>query len=140
MRGLQWIVAMMSLLLLVACGNTAPQASAPGVPRPAGVANISVQELKQKLDQQQPVLVLDVRTPEEYTGDGHIAGSRLIPLQELNARANELPKDQPIACICRSGNRSQTACGDLNRMGFTNLMNVEGGMRAWAQAGFVIER
>lgn len=129
------------LVLLAGCGNsaaTAPQAAAPQV-APA-VTNISVTDLKQRLDQKQQFVLLDVRTPEEYTGDGHVAGSRLLPLQDLGSRVGELPKDQPIACICRSGNRSKTACEQLRQLGFTQLLNVEGGMHAWAQAGYPIAK
>lgn len=136
------LIVAIGLGLLTACG-AAPQAAAPRQAAPqvvAAVTNISVTDLKQKLDQRQQLVLLDVRTPEEYAGDGHVAGSRLIPLQDLASRAGELPKDQPIACICRSGNRSKTACDQLSQMGFTGLLNVEGGMHAWGQAGFPIEK
>lgn len=130
------------ILLLAACGAQPAAPGGPQVAAPAAPAlvNIDVTQLKQKLDQKERLLLLDVRTPDEFTNDGHVAGARLIPLQELSQRINELPKDQPIACICRSGNRSQTACQQLQQLGFTSLMNVEGGMRAWAQAGYPVEK
>lgn len=128
---LRRVAVALGLVILVACGA---QPSTPAV------TNISVGELKQRLDQQRPMILLDVRTPEEYTNDGHVAGSQLLPLQELAAKANTLPKDQEIVCICRSGNRSKTACDQLQQLGFTKLVNVQGGMIAWGQAGLPIER
>lgn len=78
--------------------------------------------------------MLDVRSPEEYAHDGHIAGSRLMPLPVVSARSHELPKDTPIVCVCRSGSRSQVACESLRRQGF-EVMNLSGGVMAWKRAG-----
>jgi rhodanese-related sulfurtransferase len=49
-------------------------------------------------------------------------------------RVNEVPKDRPIACFCRSGNRSQVACDMLRQQGYTNVTNVLGGIGAWRGA------
>lgn len=111
-----------------------------GTPRPAAIEQIDVAMLQQRLRTQPDVLLLDVRTPEEYTSDGHIAGSKLIPVQQLEQRLAEVPRDRPVACICRSGNRSATACDILARNGYTQIANVRGGMSAWQQAGLPIER
>lgn len=97
-------------------------------------------DLKAQLDHKETLLLLDVRSAEEYTHDGHVAGSTLIPLPELARRVRELPTDRTIVCICRSGNRSTTACNLLARQGFTQLRSVQGGMIAWGQAGYAIER
>jgi rhodanese-related sulfurtransferase len=125
-------------LLMTAC-SAAPAAAPAAAPDAPAYTNISVQQLKATLDSGEPLLVLDVRTPAEYVGDGHIAGSVLIPVDELPARLNEVPSDTPIACFCRSGNRSQTACSTLAAAGFSDLYNVEGGIRAWVSAGYPIE-
>jgi rhodanese-related sulfurtransferase len=127
--------------ILAAC-SAAPAATpaAPAAPvAQAPFSNMSVQELKAALDGGEPLLVLDVRTPAEYVGDGHIAGSLLIPVDELPARLGELPADTPIACFCRSGNRSLIACETLAAAGFSDLRNVEGGIRAWVSAGYPVE-
>jgi rhodanese-related sulfurtransferase len=99
------------------------------------IQNITPAELQQRLEANEPLLVLDVRFPQEYAEDGHIAGSRLLPLPLLGQRHNELPKDQSIICVCRSGNRSQAACEQLAGLGFTNLYNLGGGIIGWRQAG-----
>ena len=83
--------------------------------------------------------VLDVRTPAEYA-EGHIEGATLIPLQELNTRTAELPKDRDIYVICRSGNRSAQASELLTGAGFERINNVAGGMGAWQAAGYPVVR
>ncbi len=122
------------VLALAACAP-APQTTTTA----GGFTTISVSDLKTRLDSGDELLVLDVRTPEEYTQDGHIAGATLLPLQELPQRMGELEKDQPIACFCRSGNRSRTACEQLAQAGFTKLVNVDGGISAWKAAGYPVE-
>jgi rhodanese-related sulfurtransferase len=78
--------------------------------------------------------LVDVRTPGEYANDGHIPGSRLLPLSSLAQRINELPDDRTIVCICRSGSRSYTACEMLATQGF-KAINLSGGMIGWKRAG-----
>ena len=82
------------------------------------------------------VLLLDVRQPEELTGElGQIEGVRHIPLGELPARLAEIDgwKDKTVVTVCRSGNRSQTAGDILIRAGFKDVRNLDGGMIAWRQ-------
>ena len=107
-----------------------------GTPQQAGTAvkQIDPIELQQMFDNQDNFLLVDVRTPREYEYDGHIAGSRLIPLSALQARMSELPQDKKVVFICRSGARSQTACDLLAGQGFTNIANLSGGMFAWKRS------
>lgn len=98
------------------------------------VKNMNPAQVQQQLDSKQPVIILDVRQPEEYARDGHIKGSRLMPLGTLAARLKELPSDTPIICVCRSGARSRTACEQLQRQGFADVSNMSGGMIAWKRA------
>jgi len=86
-----------------------------------------------------PFLMLDVRTPEEFA-EGHIAGARLIPVQELEKRLAEVPKDRQVYVYCRSGARSARASRMLFRAGFTNIENVTGGIQAWQTAGYPVVR
>lgn len=74
-------------------------------------------------------LLLDVRQPREHE-DGHIKGSRLIPLPELSMRAHELPRDKTIIVYCLSGARSLWAAKKLKGMGFQNVLNMRGGIMA----------
>ena len=84
---------------------------------------------------------VDVREPSEFEGElGRVPGSRLIPLGELEARASEIPTDRPLLLVCRSGNRSGTACTALQSLGIGPVVNLAGGMLAWNEQGLPIER
>lgn len=93
---------------------------------------ITVEELKQKLDQHEPLVLLDVREPFEVHISNIDTDSTLIPLDDLNSRMQELDKSAEIIAICRSGNRSGKACEMLIENGFSNVANLKGGMNEWA--------
>lgn len=77
------------------------------------------------------VHIIDVRTPQE-TRLGIIPGAKLIPVDELEARLREVPKDaRPKLIYCAAGGRSAAACEFLARQGFDELYNLEGGFSAW---------
>ena len=77
--------------------------------------------------------VLDVRQPDEYEA-GHVPGAVLVPLDQLEARAGEVPTDQPVLVICKSGGRSARAQQFLVTQG-VDATNVAGGTMAWIDAG-----
>jgi rhodanese-related sulfurtransferase len=79
--------------------------------------------------------LLDVRTPQEWE-EYRIPGIPLIPLNELSARLDEIPQDQEIFIVCRSGNRSATARDILLSAGFENVTSMGGGMLQWQAAGY----
>jgi carboxyl-terminal processing protease len=84
------------------------------------------------------LVLLDVRTPEEFNGEtGHLAGALLIPVQELETRVGELTKyrDRTIVVYCRTGHRSTSAAGILRKHGF-KTMNMEGGITRWRAEHF----
>ncbi|MBB5356093.1 rhodanese-related sulfurtransferase [Anoxybacillus mongoliensis] len=91
--------------------------------------NISVDEAAQMI-QKEDVVVLDVRTEEEYAS-GHIPGAILLPLQQLPDRVGELNKNKTYIVVCRSGNRSAQASELLVKEGFSSIYNVTGGMNEW---------
>jgi rhodanese-related sulfurtransferase len=80
--------------------------------------------------------LLDVRTPEEWN-EYHAPNTTLIPLNELASRVDELPKDQPIVVVCRSGNRSQAGRDILLQAGF-NATSMSGGLSEWRDSGYPI--
>lgn len=94
-----------------------------------------------QLINRQNALVLDVREQSEYDA-GHILGSKLIPLGKLRERVGELEKyrERPIIVVCRSGQRSATACGLLGKQGFTQVHNLSGGVTAWQKASLPLEK
>ncbi len=93
--------------------------------------NISANEAKAIMDSTTDVIILDVRTPEEYE-EGHIPGAILIPYTEIEARAaQELPDQaQVILVYCRSGRRSKLAAQILAELGYSNIREF-GGIIDW---------
>ncbi len=94
-----------------------------------GVSDIDPRELAKKKDQ---VVLIDVRQPEEFTGDlGHIPGAKLIALDTLPDRLDEVPKDKTVVFVCRSGGRSARATAYALESGMQNVYNLKGGMILW---------
>jgi len=82
------------------------------------------------------VQVVDVREADEFDGPlGHIAGARLIPMDELPARLTELDRARPVVTVCRSGTRSAQAAVLLAKAGLPNVANLAGGMLRWRAEG-----
>ena len=98
-----------------------------------GIPQITVEQLKQKLDAREDIFVLDVREPHEYP----IAnlGAPLIPVGSIESRIAEIAahKNDEVVVHCRSGARSQKAALALKQAGFTNVSNLAGGILAWAE-------
>jgi len=95
-----------------------------------GIPQMSVQELKQRIDAGEDVFVLDVREPYEI----QIAniGGKLIPMNEVPKRLAEIPQDREVVVYCRSGARSQRVAEFLAQQGYANVKNLAGGILAWA--------
>ena len=96
--------------------------------------NISVEELKKRLDAGEKLNIVDVREPHEHT-EFNIGGI-LYPLGKVQTmQVDELEdfKDQEVIVYCRSGNRSGQACMILDTLGFKNTKNLTGGMLAWQE-------
>jgi rhodanese-related sulfurtransferase len=85
-----------------------------------------------------PVQVVDVREPDEWA-QGHMSGSRLIPMREVTGRVRELDPHTPVIMVCRSGRRSMIAAEALIRAGFLDVKSLAGGMIAWVDAGQPVE-
>lgn len=100
-----------------------------------GGKGISVPEATLLINREDAVVV-DVRETSEWS-NGHIPNARHIALGQLAKRMSELEKfkDKPVIMCCASGNRSQSACGTLQRAGFSRVYNLNGGMGAWSSAG-----
>jgi molybdopterin/thiamine biosynthesis adenylyltransferase/rhodanese-related sulfurtransferase/molybdopterin converting factor small subunit len=93
---------------------------------------ISVEELKRRLDEGRPLTILDVRNPPEYE-IARIPGSVLIPLHELQDRLGELDPAATIVAHCHHGSRSAQAVYGLRQMGFSRAVNLAGGINAWSE-------
>ncbi|TMI74391.1 MAG: rhodanese-like domain-containing protein [Bacteroidetes bacterium] len=96
--------------------------------------NISVDEVKRRLDAGEKINLIDVREPQE-NAEFNIGG-QLVPLgyiQTMQVDDIENLKDEEVILYCRSGNRSGQACLILDTLGFTNTKNLAGGMLAWQE-------
>jgi phage shock protein E len=95
-------------------------------------ADISAQQLLQRLDSNDAPLILDVRRPDEYAA-GHVPTATNIPHTELENRLDELhtAPDQEIVVYCESGRRAAIAQDILARAGFSRVLHLQGDMQAW---------
>lgn len=103
---------------------------------------MEVETLKQKLDTGEDVLLLDVRSAEDYVGEqGHVKGSLLIPFEELNTRLSEIEsfQEKMVMTICRTDRRSAKAAQILAKNGFADVHVVKEGMTDWNTKGYPTE-
>jgi rhodanese-related sulfurtransferase len=139
--------ALLALIILAAVGVAcqAPMAAVPVAQSAAGAPaavraslprEVSVAEAAKKRDA--GAFILDVRTVEEWN-DYHVPGSTLIPLAELGSRIGEVPKDQEVVVVCRSGNRSATGRDLLLKAGYPQVTSLAGGLQTWRNAGKPVE-
>jgi len=92
---------------------------------------ISVQELKEKMDNNEDFQLIDVREDFEYEMSN--LGGTLIPLAGILIEKDKIATDKPVIMQCRSGKRSAIAIMQLEPYGYTNLYNLNGGILAWAE-------
>ncbi len=103
---------------------------------------LSAQEVAERLSQpKEKLILLDVRTPEEWISDGRIEGATLIPIEEIEERAaQELPQDAEIITYCHVGARSHAVAQWLVQMGYTRVSDLAGGIESWQSAGHPVIR
>ena len=125
----KWLLMAMVIpaLVFLSCRH----ASAEGTLSPTEAATW----IKDKKDLQ----LIDVRTAGEYA-DGHLAGAKLIPVQELEDRLSEVDKGKPVLLYCRSGHRSGNALKVLRDHGYTDAKHVQGGINAWKASGLPVTK
>ena len=124
-------------LLLAACGSATSSPESVDIDRlpknAEGYADISVQQLATLL-QAGDLTLVNVHVPYE----GEIPQTDLfVPYDEIASHLDELPeKDAPIVLYCRSGGMSTSAASELAALGYTNVLEVDGGFNAWKAAGY----
>lgn len=103
----------------------------------ASTAHLTAGEYKKRfVETDTPHLLVDVRTAAEFA-EGHIRGARNLPVQEMERKMRELPKDKPVILYCRSGNRSGMALQMLQAAGYTNVYNA-GGLHELTKQGLSV--
>ena len=88
------------------------------------------------------ILILDVRTPQEYSREGHLKNARLIPIDTLEAKVSEIAayKEKTVIVYCAVGGRSKKGAGILSGKGFGKVYNMAGGIGEWKRLGFETEQ
>jgi len=134
MKKVIWVVAVVVVLALVGgafgyifIGSSSTQAEAG-----ASFRTISPLEAKSLIETRKDLLLIDVRSPEEFQG-GSLPGATLIPFWDFAKGRYDLPKDKPILLVCAVGGRS-LACGQLlASKGYRDVYNLKGGLDAWVE-------
>ncbi len=124
------LLVFLMIVAMLASGCTANQE--PGKDTDATcVIVINAEDAKNRLDSEEGIILVDVRTPEEFR-DGHIPGAILLPVDEISTNAKTVIPDKEATYFiyCRSGNRSATAADQLVEMGYQNIYEL-GGINDW---------
>jgi rhodanese-related sulfurtransferase len=129
-------------LILAACTPAAPMVAVPAdvalaedLPAlPLEIGAYQAADLRE-----QGAFILDVRENDEWIA-GHIPSATLIPLGQLENRLDEVPRDQSIVVVCRTGNRSAVGRDILLEAGFESVTSMYGGFVAWEKEGYEVEQ
>jgi sulfur-carrier protein adenylyltransferase/sulfurtransferase len=104
------------------------------------IREVSIDQVKNQLDQKQPIKVIDVRETEEYAA-GRLPGALSIPRGFLELRVEDKAKrDEPLVLYCAGGTRSALAAKSLQEMGYTNVTSMAGGYNRWHDAAYPTEK
>jgi rhodanese-related sulfurtransferase len=129
---------LMTAALVAACGSGSDgNESTPGASAPAGTVKLLDAAAYRAAIASPDVFVVNVHIPYEQEIEGTDA---FVPYDEIAKHASELPADKsaPLYIYCRSGRMSALATPDLQRLGYTNIIDLDGGMQAWVDAGFAL--
>lgn len=143
MKSFPLVLAFASLVAiqpLVAEDTSPPAKNAPAAAA-KGYRDVDVSQFeKLRVADPKPV-VLDVRTSEEFAA-GHIPGSVLLDFRspKFGDEIAKLPRDKSYLVHCAVGGRSAKACEKMSQIGFTNLVNLKGGFKAWQAEGKPVEK
>lgn len=105
----------------------------------AASKDITSAEAKAIIIKNRNTFILDVRTPQERS-QGFIPGSVLIPIDMIEKRLNEIPKNRPVVVYCAVGSRSRAVAQALSVRGFPEVYNMRDGIAGWYRNGFPIQR
>ncbi|MBT8166696.1 MAG: rhodanese-like domain-containing protein [Acidimicrobiia bacterium] len=125
------LLTLLLALVLAACGGTAT----------AEIQLVSASDAAAVLDDRAPeVVLLDVRTPEEFN-EVRVPGSINVDFYaaDFASQLDTLSKDVPYVVYCRSGNRSSQTMDIMRDLGFTEVWDVDGGIISWNEAGLPLE-
>lgn len=125
------MMRLVRMILILAC--------LAGVAHASPAHNIASGEAKAMLAKDKRVFLLDVRTAEEYR-QARLRGSTLIPINEIERRYYEVPKDRPVIVYCAVGSRSGLVADFLEKKGYRQVYNMKDGIVGWYRSGYPIDR
>ena len=139
------VLLLLFAALLLGCSAPAPEApeaaeqasaeeASSHAPVEVEAVEMDVEALAAKIEAGEDVYLLDVRNPDELEEHGMIAGAVNIPIDDLEGRIAEVPKDKPIVTYCMRGGRASRAAKLLRENGYTEPIEY-GGITAWKEAG-----
>ncbi len=101
------------------------------------INEIDSESLQQRIASGEDILLVDVRTPAEIA-QGAIPDALHLPMHLIPIRISELPKERDVVLYCRSGARSYQVCAYMMQQGYDRVLNLRGGIIAWARHGYPI--
>lgn len=110
-----------------------------GVAHASPAHNVASGEVKAMLAKDKKVFLLDVRTVDEYR-QARLRGATLIPINEIERRYFEVPKDRPVVVYCAVGSRSGLVADFLEKKGYKQVYNMKDGIVGWYRSGYPIDR
>lgn len=140
MKKIMTLLMFILAIVLAACGGQPDQKSTQT--EDVDLANLPIEVDVQTtaiLQNNSDVVLIDVREQWEYD-EAHIPGITLIPMSEIENRLSDIPQDKTVIMTCRSGNRSGQITDLLRQNGYNNIHTMTGGILAWQQAGFEVEK
>jgi rhodanese-related sulfurtransferase len=105
------------------------------------IREVSIDEVKKKLDRKEKFLLIDVREESEYAAD-HLPGAMHLGkgIIERDVEARVPDQDTPMVLYCGGGFRSALAADNLQKMGYTQVLSMDGGIRGWREKGFALTK
>lgn len=103
------------------------------------IGKMSIKEILKKLNEKQDCQIIDVREQHEYE-KAHIKGAKHMPLSEFDQKYTTIDKNKPIYIHCGVGGRATKAAEFLLAIGYKGLFVIDGGMKAWLEAGYPVDK
>ena len=105
------------------------------------IREVTIDEVKKKLDRKEKFLLIDVREESEYAAD-HLPGAVHLGkgIIERDVEARVPDQDTPMVLYCGGGFRSALAADNLQKMGYTQVLSMDGGIRGWREKGFALTK
>jgi rhodanese-related sulfurtransferase len=131
-----FFLAQQNLLLIAVALGSGLMLAWPAIQKNRAGAAISTSQAVTLMNQQHAVLI-DIRPNDQFVA-GHIPQARNLPAKDIPQKVNSLPKNKPLIVVCDVGRSASVAAAQLRKLGFTDVSVLEGGLKAWNDAGLPV--